>query len=131
MGYRSDVRVMTTLEDFEAMQEIAWKLKEEKNLGDDTTAIFPMPGEDPDVFFDHYDAQEGYLCFGLDCVKWYDGYHDVDFFMEVLKVADNEGLAWQFMRVGEEYDDIENRWSNNFFKSDPVAIMGARTEIVY
>ena len=32
MGYRSDVRVMTNLEGFEKMQEIAWKLAEEKNI---------------------------------------------------------------------------------------------------
>ena len=40
MGYRSDVRVMTDLDGFEMMQEIALELKEKRNL-DDNVMLFP------------------------------------------------------------------------------------------
>ena len=129
MGYRSDIRVMTDLEGFEEMQEIAWELKDEKNLSDDVV-LFPMQGQDPDNFFDYYDAQEDYLCFGLDWVKWYDNFQDVGLFMDTLKVANDNGVKWQFMRVGEEWGDVEEESSDNFY-NNPVAVMGVRTEITY
>lgn len=129
MGYRSDIRVMTDIDGFEKMQEIAWELKEEKNL-DDWLVLFPKQGQDPDNFFDYYDAQKDYLCFGLDWVKWYDNYQDVALFMEVLKVANDNGAKWQFIRVGEEFGDVENESSDNFY-DNPVAVMGVKTEIVY
>ena len=129
MGYRSDIRVMTNFEGFEEMQEIAWKLKEEKNLNDDVV-LFPMHGEDPDSFFDYYDAQEDYLCFGFDWYKWYDSFQDVKLFMDTLKAANNNGIKWQFIRVGEEYNDVEEESSDNFY-DNPVAVMGVRTEITY
>lgn len=129
MGYRSDIRVMTDLEGFEKMQDIAWELKEERNL-DDRLVLFPMHGQDPDNFFDYYDAQEDYLCFGLDWVKWYDNFQDVGLFMDTLKVANDNGVKWQFMRVGEEWGDVEEESSDNFY-NNPVAVMSVRTKITY
>ena len=129
MGYRSDVRVMTDLDGFEMMQEIAWELKEKRNL-DDNVMLFPIPGQDPDNFFDYYDAQEDYLCFGFDWFKWYDNSPDIALFMDILKVANDNGVKWQFIRVGEEYNDVEEESSDNFY-DNPVAVMGVRTEITY
>lgn len=129
MGYRSDIRVMTDLEGFEKMQKIAWELKEEKNL-DDRLVLFPEQGQDPDNFFDYYDAQKDYLCFGFDWVNWHDNDQDVALFMEVLKVANDNGVKWQFMRVGEEWGDVENESSDNFY-DNPFAVMSVRTEITY
>ena len=131
MGYRSDVRVLTDSEGFEKMQDIAWKLAEERNL-DKSSVLFPEFGEDSSRRYNYYDAQESYLCFGFDFVKWYDGYEDVDLFMDVLKVANKDGVDWQFMRVGEEYDDVEEDCSDNFYGSHiaETTVMTARVEIV-
>ena len=46
-------------------------------------------------------------------VKWYDGYPEVDLFMNFLNEIDEDDFV--FIRVGESYDDIERRgcyWDN-------------------
>lgn len=127
MGYRSDVRVMTDLEGFEKMQEIAWDFAKKYNV-DKENILFPMPGNNPSEFYDYYDAQEEYFCFGFDWYKWYEEYVEVSTFMKILFLADNAGVPWQFMRVGEEHDDVENVYSDRFFMS---SIRGMGVGIIY
>lgn len=129
MGYRSDIQVMTTPEGFEKMQDIIWELAKEKNLENDVV-LFPEHGQDPELFFDVYDAQEDYLCFGFDWVKWYENYTDVSLFMDMLSKANEDGTPWQFIRVGEEDNDIEQFASDNFYDNPP-AVMSAQVDIVY
>lgn len=53
----------------------------------------------------------------LDGVKWYDGYEQVDRFMELLNNIEREAvedspaynITFEFIRVGEESGDIEAR----------------------
>lgn len=129
MGYRSEVRVMTTPEGFKKMQNIAWKLAEEKNVNDDMV-LFSKHGQDPDERFDYYDAQADYLCFGFDWVKWYDTYKDVSLFMETLEIANQNGIAWQFIRIGEEFEDVETMASDSFY-DNPTTVMNVSIEITY
>lgn len=129
MGYRSVVRVMTTLESFEEMQEIAFEIKERENIAEHMLLI-PIPGSDPESVFDYYDAQEDYLCFGFDWIKWYDNYKDVSLFMEVLEVANERGVDWQFIRTGEDYDDVENFSSDNFY-DNATTVMNITVDISY
>lgn len=129
MGYRSNIRVMTDLEGFEKMCEIAYDIAKEERISNDNV-LFPIPGNDPENFYDYYDAQKEYLCFGIDWVKWYDGYENVDLFMDVLEEANQNGVAWQFIRTGEDYGDVENFSSDNFY-DNPFAVMGVSMEITY
>ena len=47
------------------------------------------------------------LEFEMDNVKWYNGYPDVDRFMAMLhEIGDIEGFNYEFLRVGEEANDI-------------------------
>lgn len=117
MGYRSDVRVMTNLEGFEKMQEIAWDLTKKDNVNKENI-LSPMPGNDPSKFYDYYDAQEEYLCFGFNWYKWYEDFVEVLTFMDILYLADDAGVPWQFMRTGEQYEDVEEMQSNSFFNAD-------------
>lgn len=50
--------------------------------------------------------------------------------MDTLKVANDNGVKWQFMRVGEEWGDIDEESSDNFY-NNPVAVMSVRTEVTY
>lgn len=45
-----------------------------------------------------------------DSVKWYAGYHDVQAWEQLLSDAAEMGLCTEFIRVGEEHDDIECRF---------------------
>ena len=130
MGYRSNVRIMTNLEGFETMQDIIWELANEKRLASNYV-LFPEHGADPENYFDHYDAQEDYLCFGLDWVKWYDGYEDSDLFTDMLDVANERGVDWQFIRTGEEYGDVEDFSSDNFYDNESLPYMGVSMAIDY
>ena len=116
MGYLSDIRVMTNLEGFEKMQDRIWDLVNEKDKKgerlNNRQVLFPIWGQDPQEFFDFYDAQEEYLCFGVDAIKWYGG--TVDLFEEMLDSLVDE-VPWQFIRIGEEFGDAENSASDVFF----------------
>ncbi len=48
-------------------------------------------------------------------VKWYDGYPEVDLFMNFLNEINDDDFV--FIRVGESYDDIDRRgcyWDNAY-----------------
>lgn len=129
MGYRSVVRIMTNLEGFEDMQEIAYQMQTENNLSLEYPKL-PEPGADPLKCFDHYDAQENYLCFGWDWIKWYEEYQDVRFIMDVLEKANEANIAWQFMRLGEDNSDVENISSDSFYDNG-LPIMSISVDIAY
>lgn len=39
--------------------------------------------------------------------KWYDDYKEVKAWHDLMDLAEKDGLAVEFVRIGEEYDDIE------------------------
>ena len=122
MGYRSNVRIMTTVEGFRRMCELAWQLATEKGLSD-SMVLYPKPDELESLpnkrgyVDDYYDLAETYCCFGWDWVKWYKDFNDVSLVEEVLVKAEVEGIPWQFFRTGEDYEDVENRSSENFYET--------------
>lgn len=124
MGYRSEVKAV-----FYAPQEkwAALKLYVDEN--------FPTVGDlikDEDLKEFDTGLYCGYL-FEQDDVKWYPNYAEViaftDFtraFLELAEGENAEALQWsyEFVRLGENYDDIETVYSNN---SD--YLLGVRREI--
>lgn len=55
----------------------------------------------------------GIITLDWSCLKWYDGYKDVDAIMYSLDELSNKDIDYQYMRIGEENDDIEERWEVN------------------
>ena len=51
------------------------------------------------------------LQFYIENVKWYEGYTDVDTFMQFLKDVVDLGYEYEFVRIGEEEDDVERKCS--------------------
>jgi hypothetical protein len=45
-----------------------------------------------------------------DDVKWYDDFEDVKGWTRLLANAEEQGLNYEFVRVGEESDDIESEY---------------------
>lgn len=111
MGYRSDVRIRLTKIDFERLK-LEFENKIVNELGYDN-------------LFDTMDAYKNvgsaycYNCidtdgntkkdldcvfFGWNCVKWYEGYKDVDFIMDFIQKCER----YAFCRIGESLEgDIE------------------------
>lgn len=99
MGYRSDIRIVTSKEGFEKLQEFVRnhlkKNKENYNLL-----------EECDI------KQEGknQCYFGWNWVKWYEhDYPEVVAIMEGLNHLGENEYSYRYMRIGESYEDIEEQ----------------------
>jgi len=54
------------------------------------------------------------LEFKMEDVKWYEGYSDVQNFMLMLNaIGDMSGLNYEFIRIGEDADDIDEQYGGN------------------
>lgn len=105
MGYRSEVRIATTREGYDQMCERVDFLSD----GHDTYPLMGMHRV-PDFF----DEQDGCVVFGWDDIKWYEGLlADVSNVVDALREIDENGLPYEFCRIGENWDDIEFRASDN------------------
>jgi len=99
MGYRSDVRIVTSQEGFEKLEEFVKEYlkeyNEQNNLLDDC---------------DIKQVGKKQCYFGWNYIKWYDGYHDVDAIMEGLEYLSENEYSYRYMIIGESYDDIEEKF---------------------
>jgi hypothetical protein len=99
MGYRSDV---TTLIYGDGLSQEKYDLL--KTLMNTTFKGVYDEFEANAEWHDHKRALE----FRMENVKWYESYSDVQNFMQMLNdIGDMSGLNYEFIRVGEETDDIE------------------------
>ena len=99
MGYRSDVRIITSKKGFEELNKYVKnylsKTKEsDYNLMDDL----------------YFKVENKYSCyFGWNWVKWYENsYPSVDAVMSGLQHLREKDLSFRYSRIGEDYDDYES-----------------------
>lgn len=111
MGYRSDIRIRTTKEGYEVMKKFIEKyIKEnvnEQNLKDYDYNLMEQAIKT---------EMSGVITLDWNYMKWYEeekGYEDVDAIMKSLDILDEKGIDYQYMRIGEEIDDIDERWEIN------------------
>ena len=94
MGYRSDIVIVTKIENKELV-----KLLQEDEENTDEQYFFSMEdynGKKMECFFTRYEY-----------VKWYDSFPSVN---KIRSAMDNieDGDSFGFIRVGEDYDDVES-----------------------
>ncbi len=94
MGYRSDVAICLKKEDYE---ELARRAEE---LEDNIIAIADL------VYFDEKN-EVAIIRWG--CIKWYNGYPEVDLVEKFLNELDEQGKPFHYINIGEELTDIEER----------------------
>lgn len=102
MGYRSDIRIVTSKKGFDKLKEyVSDYLKKEKK--DDSYNLLND--------FTVYKENKYQVYFGWNYLKWYEGsYADVDAIMIGLdKLAEND-YSYRYARLGEEYDDYEEQY---------------------
>jgi len=119
MGYRSDIRFLIPLTDYE-------KLKSDckAKYGEDSYFNFL----DKEEIRKSGDGKE-YMYFGWDCIKWYanmsdDDYREIDDIEEAVYEFDE----YQKVRIGEEYSDIEEDWNLKDSSVDCIRIIRAFDE---
>jgi hypothetical protein len=117
MGYRSDLVVLIYPDtDTYIVADAAPKYEQLKLLMGTTFKHIVEHFGDP---YMTWIDESHVLKFKLDDVKWYPSYPDVQMFEKMLAVfngddADGiEGYCTEFIRIGEESDDIEQRSSGD------------------
>lgn len=108
MGYRSDVRIVTSEEGFKKLEQFVENyLKERK--GDIK--------EDNLLNFLYIKSQgKGQCYFGWDSIKWYDfcGEIEIDAIVEGLDYLAKNEYSYRYTIIGENLDDIEeNSYDGN------------------
>ena len=97
MGYRSDVRIITSKKGFNELnkyvKDYLSKLDhDEYNLLDNLK----------------FKAENDYsVYFGWNWVKWYSSYESVDAVESGLQYLKDKDMSFRFARIGESYDDYE------------------------
>lgn len=99
MGYRSDVRIITSKKGFNKLKDyVTDRIAKSNNPN-----IYNLMD---DIEFEYDNGYSKY--FGWNNVKWY--YEDVDYVMDGLQELKNEDMSYRFARIGENYDDYEEEY---------------------
>lgn len=98
MGYRSEVKIATTQEGYERICRRVDELSIDHNC-------HPLIGEA--IAPENFEQADGCVVFGWDFIKWYDTYLDVINVTTALGELADEGIPYEFCRIGENWDDIE------------------------
>ena len=102
MGYRSQVRVITSKKGYDELSQYVTQAAREFETPDYDYNLIKIA----DAIKSNDDQSQVMLCW--DSVKWYEGYYkDVDIIMGGLKMLKDKGYSYTFSRIGEDYDDIE------------------------
>lgn len=111
MGYRSDIRIRTTKEGYEVMKKFIEKYIKE-NMNEEN-----LKGYDYNLLKSaEITEAEDSVTLDWNSLKWYEGiqgYEDVDAIMYSLDELSDKDIDYQYMRIGEEIDDIDERWCIN------------------
>ena len=107
MGYRSEVKIVTTREGYERI------CKRVDELNADMKACQLLgAGISPEYF----EESNGCVVFGWDWIRWYDGtFADVTNVSTALRELADDDIPYEFCRIGEEWDHIEPTSSINVY----------------
>lgn len=100
MGYRSEVRIITTNKGYDELKKYTEKYLKDKDFKYDNLL------DNCDLFVE--DSNSKY--FGWNAIKWYENignYEDVDAIMEGLEHLKEMDMSYRFARIGESPDDYE------------------------
>jgi hypothetical protein len=104
MGYRSDIAVVIYPDTGEQNEARYGALKLLMNTTFKTTYDTWSNGDEDFEWHDNHRVLE----FRTDSVKWYDSHPEVAAFHAMLDaIGEMEGYNYEFMRIGEDNDDVE------------------------
>lgn len=107
MGYRSDVKLITTKE--------GWKRIRQAVTQTDDGGWSHWSGNESTVPI----CNGKYVLTEWCDVKWYERHDDVvDAIMRELKRFDAEHIPYQYLRIGEDWDDNEYLWERDWKSKD-------------
>lgn len=103
MGYRSEVaiKIYGTEEEMAVVKAVYDKLYTGLDAETKETVDYLMGCSTTNGF-----SGDGFQ-FHADDIKWYDGYAHVEFFTDFFNDGDDSGASCEFIRIGEDNDDVE------------------------
>ena len=107
MGYRSDVRILTSKKGYERLQKYVKQALKNENGWDDLL-------ENADI----RNVSSNGVLVGWNCIKWYEDYKDVNSIVEGLEVLENEDYSYRFSRIGEDFTDHEEIYYDSKNRGD-------------
>ena len=106
MGYRSDVAAVIYADDSDTVE-----VKRQEHAREQYAVLKVLMNT---RFKEEYEL-DGFtwnnrlmrLEFRVESVKWYEGDPEIDGFMKMLDTLEDMGYAYEYVRVGEEPDDVD------------------------
>lgn len=124
MGYRSDVKLITTKKGWKRIQQSVKQVAPDswEYVAGDEHMVPIMEGE--------------YVLVEHDGVKWYENdFPEVYAFMLELKRFNAEHIPYQFMRTGEDWEDNEYLfscdWGSDEYDDMPMLMLKREIEVEY
>jgi hypothetical protein len=108
MGYRSDVAAVIYADDSDTVEVERQEHAREKYA---VLKVLMNTRFKEQNDFDGYtwNDRRMRLEFRVDNIKWYEGYPEIDGFMKMLDSLEDMGYVYEYLRVGEEPDDIDRK----------------------
>ena len=72
-------------------------------------------------------TEDGFYKIAFDSIKWYDSYTDIQNFIKVMDILDEQDIPYKFIRLGEDIDDIEIR--DNYTDDMPEELLEFNPEV--
>lgn len=103
MGYRSDIRIVTSKEGFEKLREFVIKYLEKEKIDIKEFNLLD--------YLDVKSEGKNQCYFGWNYVKWYENdYKEVDAIMEGLEYLENNNFSYRYIRIGEDKEDYDEKY---------------------
>lgn len=113
MGYRSDVKIVVSMEGFRELKEYAIKESIQFRKPDNNYSYNLLE------YADNIKTDGDQVVISWDSIKWYEGdYPDVDIIMHGLDHLAAKGYSYRYYRIGESYDDIEETYIDGDLDQD-------------
>lgn len=104
MGYRSDVKCITTKEGFELIDKLVRKASGITKENEDFEYWLT------DEFNTSSIANDKYMLMEYDDIKWYSNDPAVQAFEQALERLEAQKIPYQFIRAGEDDEDVERKY---------------------
>ena len=103
MGYRSDVRIVTSKKGYKVLDDYVKKYLSDHDKNRNWN-LMKRPNIKKETPYTTY--------IGWDCLKWYEfsDYEDVNAIMTGLDYLKENGYSYRYSRLGENYDDYDEQY---------------------
>ena len=101
MSYFSTIRMVTTISGFDFLKSSIDDYLDQHCCPNDLNLLLESN-------MDYYQSDDYGVYFGWDNIRWYDQFFpEIIAFCDALEKLEKQSFEYQFLRIGENYDDIE------------------------